>query len=46
MIQQIALIEHRNPEVVQKYIEIEYQIKAICFRFTKNGELFQSLKNK
>ena len=35
MIQQIALIEYQNREVVQKYREIEHQIKAIRFRFTK-----------
>ena len=35
MIQQIALIEHQNREAVQKYREIEHQIKAIRFRFTK-----------
>ena len=46
MIQQIALIEHQNREAVQKYREIEHQIKAIRFRFTKKWGLFQSLKNK
>tara|TARA_Y100000766_G_scaffold236136_1_gene211793 strand:- start:357 stop:572 length:216 start_codon:yes stop_codon:yes gene_type:complete len=35
MIQQIALIEHQNREVVQKYREIEHKIKAIRFRYTK-----------
>ena len=35
MIQQIALIEYQNREVVQKYREIEHQIKAIRFRYTK-----------
>ena len=35
MIQQIALIEHQNREVVQKYREIEHKIKAIRFRYAK-----------
>ena len=35
MIQQIALIEHQNREVVQKYREIEHKVKAIRFRYTK-----------
>ncbi len=35
MIQQIALVEHQNREVVQKYREIEHRIKAIRFRYTK-----------
>lgn len=35
MIEQIALIEYQNSEVVQKYREIEHKIKAIRFRYTK-----------
>ena len=35
MIEQIAVVEYQNREVVQKYREIEHKIKAIRFRYTK-----------
>ncbi len=35
MIEQIAFVEYKNREVVQKYREIEHKIKAIRFRYTK-----------
>ncbi len=35
MIEQIAVVEYQNREVVQKYREIEHKIKAIRFQYTK-----------
>ena len=35
MIQEIALIEYQNSEVIQKCREIEHRIKAIRFRYIK-----------
>ena len=35
MVKTIALIEYQNSSIIQKYREIEHQIKAIRFRHLK-----------
>ena len=41
MIQEIALIEYQNSEVIQKYRELEHRIKAIRFRCMKKCRSIQ-----